>query len=158
MHRKGKRSREEQKGTVVRSIQRWGRRISGEIRKTYGSPVSRALIEGDKGENHGEKEDMLTLVPQVEGKEFHGVALVVAGALFVGGKMFLIDLAVVQESFVHLVVEDGVVLVSNPVLLVFLCREPECDHSCVVGCCCWYCCCFSQKQLTSSAKLTTAAG
>ena len=131
MHREGKSSREEQKGTVDRSIQSWGRRISGEIRKTYGSPVSRTLIESDNGENHGEKEEVLTLVPQVDGKEFHGVSLVVAGALFVGGIMFLIDLAVVKEGFVDVVVEGGVVLVFNPVLLVFLSREPERDHGCV---------------------------
>jgi hypothetical protein len=63
MHREEKSSREEQKGTVDRSIQSWGRRLSGEIRKAYGSPFSSASIERANGENHGEKEEELTLVP-----------------------------------------------------------------------------------------------
>ena len=69
----------------------------------------------------------------MKSKEFHGVALVVAGASFVGGEVFVGDTAVVQEGFVHLVVEDGVVLVSCPVLLLLPAREPESNHDRVQG-------------------------
>ena len=81
-----------------------------------GGPLSGGFVEENTESDHCEKEEVLSLVPEVEREELQGVALVVGGAGGVGFVVAEVDELEVDEGVVDVVVEDDVYFVADPVL------------------------------------------
>ena len=81
-----------------------------------GGPLSGGFVEENTESDHCEKEEVLSLVPEVEREELQGIALVVGGAGGVGFVVVDVDELEVDEGVVDVVVEEDVYFVADPVL------------------------------------------
>ena len=87
-----------------------------ESRSANWSPLLGGFVEENTEGDHGEKEEVLSLVPEVEREELQGVALVVGSAGGVGFVVVEVDELEVDEGVVDVVVEDDVYFIADPVL------------------------------------------